>query len=308
MRTLAAALALVVSCSSPARTVITVQPGVELVCTARSSGPAVALVPDAAVRDAAPEDVSFELDAAVVTPTVDAAADVPDVDPARLALLPVVERSWGVARVARCEGARAVLVQRDARFITRPLAALRAARLVAGAEVTALWQGGATPYHAVVMEVRGDDVRVRYDDGTEETVDPLRIDSVITAVAPSPARVCPIAAGAVPTVLIAREAWQRAAAVVECGGASALVETIRDGRQLVPVGTLSRATFARGDRVMVRWRDGADWAARVDRAEATSLAVTYDDGTEETIAYGQVVAWAAGDGATRPAAPYACPR
>jgi len=308
MRTLVALALTVVSCASPVRTVIHVQPGVELVCTARSSGPAVAAPPDAAVRDAAPADVPFELDAAVVTPSVDAAADVPDVDPAHLALLPVAERSWGVARVARCEGARAVIVQRDARFVTRPLAALRAARLVAGAEVTALWEGGATPYHAVVMEVRGDDIRVRYDDGTEETVDPLRIDSVITAVAPAPARVCPIAAGVVPTVLVAREAWQRAAAVVECGGPSALVQTIRDGRQLVPVETLSRATFVRGDRVMVRWRDGADWAARVDRAEGASLAVTYDDGTEETIAYGQVVAWSAGEGATRAAAPYVCPR
>ena len=130
--------------------------------------------------------------------------------PARLALLPGVERSWSVVRVVRCEGTRAVIVGRDARISTRPLASLRALRLAAGVEVMALWEG-ATPYHAVVTSLRGDEVHVRYDDGSEESLDALRLDAVTVTEAP-PAHVCPLAAG------LRRRCWCRARAWRGGGG------------------------------------------------------------------------------------------
>lgn len=310
MRPLLALPLALAACASPARTVIAVQPGVELVCTARAPGAAappppalVAVAPDAA---AAP-DAAFQLDEDAATPRLDPTPAVREVDPARLVLLPGVERSWSVVRVVRCEGARAVIVGRDARISSRPLASLRALRFAAGVEVMALWEGGPTPYHAVVTSLRGDEVHVRYDDGSEESLDTLRLDAVTVTEAP-PAHVCPLAAGAAPAVLVPRDAWRRAAVVVECGGANALVETVRGGREEVPAAGLTRAAFGAGDRVMIRWRDGNDWPARVDRAEGRTLAVTYEDGSEETVALGQVVAWAAADGATRAAAAYACPR
>lgn len=308
MRALPAVLALV-ACASPARTILQVSPGVELVCIARGPG-AAPTPPDAAVvaPDATAGDAAFQLDAAVVTPTVETPPAVREVDPARLALLPEVERTWAVARVVRCEGARAVLVDRRARVFSRAQSSLRALQLTAGVEVMALWEGGPTPYHAVVLTARGEEVRVRYDDGTEESLDALHLDAVTSRDDPRPARVCPLAAGAAPPVLIAREAWRRAAVVVECGGAAALVETLRGGREEVPSAGLARAAFARGDRVMVRWRDGNDWPARIDRAEGSALAVTYDDGSEETVALGQVMAWAAAEGSTRAATPFPCPR
>lgn len=300
-----ASLLLAGACSASPRTTIVVQPGVELVCTAR--------VPDAAspttVVDAAtPVDAPSPVDAATPVDAAVASVDAPPpapVDPSRLVLLPA-EPSWSVGRVARCEGARALVLLSDGAVVTRPVAALRAPRLPQGAEVMALWgEGAGEPYHAVVLDTDRGGVRVRYDDESEERLPLHRIQRVMRAQALGPAAgACSPSAGALVTVLVPEAATRRVAVVIEAGGPSVLVQTLRDGRLTVPAAGLSRPVFARGDRVMVRWRDSGDYAARVDRAEESGLAVTYDDGSEETIHPAQVLSWSAPEGTSRALPPF----
>ncbi len=306
------AAALFAACSARPQTVIVVSAGSELVCTARGGSdrrnlPAVTADASTAVPDVTSPPT---LDAAAVV-AVDAGTaatpDSPPMDPSRLALLPA-ERSWSVGRLARCEGARAVVLLRDGTVVTRPVGSLRSVRLRAGAEVMALWgDAPGEPYHAVVLDSNDEGVNVRYDDGSEERTAFTRIDQVLRgAETASAAGVCPPRAGTLPAVMVVRETWRRAAEVIECGGPSVLVETRRDGRTTVPAAGLSRADFARGDRLMVRWRDGTDYAARIDRVEGANLAITYDEGSEESVHVGQVVSWAPPVGATRSANPYSC--
>lgn len=165
----------------------------------------------------------------------------------------------------------------------------------------ALWgEGAGEPYHAVVLGTDRDGVRVRYDDATEENLAIHRIQQVTRASGLGPALdACIPLPGSLRAVLTPDAVWRRVAVVIEAGGPSVLVETARDGRTTVAAAGLSRPTFAAGDRVRVRWRDGGEYGARVRRAEGATLAVTYDDGSEEDIHPGQVLAWsgtAAGSG------------
>jgi hypothetical protein len=230
------------------------------------------------------------------------------VDPSRLVLLPSTTRTWTTLRVARCDGARAVLVQRDGSTTTRPLAVLRAPRFATGTEVMALWgEGAGTPYHATVLEQTNDRVHIRYDDASEETVDVARIESATSAgTLPALAQPCALRRGALPVALVEERLWRTVATVIECGGANALVESARDARRTVPVATLARPSYTGGDRVMIRWRDGGDYGARVERATEGTLDVTYDDGSTETVSVAQVLSWAPGQGPVRPTQPFRC--
>lgn len=308
MRTLPlCALLVVASCTSAPRAVIVVSPGTELVCSARSVATAapsvVALDASTASADVPPVDAAVEPVDAPATPLQRRSLAV---DPAHAALLPASERTLTVVRVARCVGARALVVLHDGRVEAWPLASLRAARLAPNVEVMAYWQGGESAYHAVVTAVSGDAVHLRYDDESVETLEAARLESVrVASVPPAATGLCAATGTTLPLALVERERWRRAAAVVECGGPSALVDTLRDGRQTVPLEGLARLTLTRGDRVMVRWRDDHDWPATVGSVDGASVGVTYEDGSEETVALGQIVAWSA-MGASTPA-PYRCP-
>jgi hypothetical protein len=287
---------LAVACSANPSHTIVMQPGVELICTARYPDAGMAAVDVAlAVADAG-------------APPADVPVDAPPVDPSRLVLLPA-ERAWSVGRVARCEGPRAVVLLADGAVTTRAVATLRAPRLPAGAEVMALWgEGAGTPYHAIVTRTDTEGVHVRYDDGSEEAVALARIREVLRASDPGPAAsACAPSPGTLRTVLVPGASWRRVAVVIEAGGATTLVETLRDGRVTVPTAGLARLAFARGDRVIVRWRDGTDYAARVDGVDGAAIAVTYEEGSQETIHPSQVQAWSTGDGASRAAASAADP-
>ncbi len=295
-----ASLLLVAACSASPRTTIVVQPGVELICTAR--------VPDAAsppISVDAAVDAAIGVDVATADAVVASVDAPPPVDPSRLVLLPA-EPSWSVGRVARCEGARAVVLLPDGSVVARSVAALRAPRLPQGAEVMALWgEGAGEPYHAVVLDTDRGGVRVRYDDGSEERLAIHRIQRVMRAPALGPAvGACSASPGALVAVLVPEAASRRVAVVIEAGGPTVLVETLRDGRVTVPAAGLSRPVFSEGDRVMVRWRDSGDYAARVDRADGAGLAVTYDDGSQETIHPAQVLSWSAPEGTTRTLPPF----
>lgn len=299
-----ASLLLVAACSASPRTTIVVQPGVELICTARV--PDVAS-PPAPIDASTPVDAPPPVDASTPADAVVAIADAPPppVDPSRLVLLPA-EQSWSVGRVARCEGARAVVLLPDGAVVARSVAALRAPRLPQGAEVMALWgEGAGEPYHAVVLDTDRAGVRVRYDDESEERLAIHRIQRVMRASSLGPAvGACSPSPGALAAVLVPEAATRRVAVVIEAGGPSVLVETLRDGRVTVPAAGLSRAVFAAGDRVMVRWRDSGEYAARVDRADGDGLAVTYDDGSQESIHPAQVLSWSAPEGTSRTLPPF----
>lgn len=298
-RRAALASLLVAACSASPRTTIVVQPGVELVCTAR--------MPDAAVPSAAP-DAALTVDAAtaVDAPTaVDAAAITPDappappVDPSRLVLLSA-DQAYALGRVARCEGARALVLLADGTVVTRTVASLRAPRLPQGAEVMALWgEGAGEPYHAVVLDSDRSGVRIRYDDESEERLPVHRIQRVLRASGLGVAAgACVHSPGVLTAVLVPEAVVRRVAVVIEAGGPTVLVET-REGRSTVPAAGLSRLALAAGDRVMVRWRDSGDYAARVNGVDGAAVAVTYDDGSEESIHPAQVLSWSAAEGASR---------
>jgi hypothetical protein len=114
---------------------------------------------------------------------------------------------------------------------------------------------------------------------------------------------CAPVAGTLATVLVPEAPVRRVAVVVEAGGAAVLVET-RDGRATVPSAGLSRLVFAPGDRVMVRWHDTGDYAARVDGVDGATVSVTYDDGSQEGIHPSQVLSWSAPEGAERLLPPF----
>lgn len=302
------------ACSNTPRAMLALQPGTEVVCTVRPAGPPIISVDAGTPRlFERPLTLTVDAEAPAQDAALDAAVDaavaartLPDVDPGRLVLLPVTTRAWAVVRVARCEAADAVVLAHDGGVRTVPASSLRGARLEAGDDVVALWgEAPGAPYHAVVRSAEGRAIGVRYDDGTEESVDIARVVRVTRASAPGAATgVCPPPAGALPAALVEAEAWRAVGAVVECGGATAFVRSAREGERSLPTAGLARLQFAAGDRVMVRWRDGADYAARVDRVEGAALAVTYDDGSEETVRVAQVTAWS--PGAARAAQPFRC--
>lgn len=304
LRRAALASILLAACSASPRTTIVVQSGVELVCTARAPAApdaAAPAAPDAAapaVPDASTADVG------AVTPDAPPAPPAPPVDPSRLVLLPA-ERAYASGRVVRCEGPRALVLLADGAVVARAVAALRAPRLPPGAEVMALWgEGAGEPYHAVVLDSDRGGVRVRYDDGSEERLPFHRLQRVTRASGLVPAAAaCVPTAGALTAVLVPEGAVRRVAVVVEAGGPSVLVET-RDGRSTVPAAGLSRLALAAGDRVMVRWRDSGDYAARVRGVEGAAVAVTYDDGSEESIHPAQVLSWSAPEGTSRALPPF----
>ena len=293
-RVAALAVLLAAACSASPRTVIVVEPGVELICTARAPDAGTPAIPDAGV---APVDVGTVVDVVAAT---DAPPPPPPVDPSRLVLLPP-EQSWSVGRIARCEGARALVLLADGAIVTRPIAALRAPRLPQGADVLALWgEGAGEPYHAVVLDTDRDGVRVRWDDASEQRLAVHRIQRVMHASGLGPAvGACSPTEGALTAVLVPEAAVRRVAVVIEAGGPSVLVETSRDGRVTVPAAGLSRLALAAGDRVMVRWRDSADYAARVDGVDGAAVSVTWDDGSQESVHPAQVVSWSAPEGTTR---------
>lgn len=292
----ALALALcLAACSGAPHTVLNVPAGEELVCTTRplhaAPPPRVAATPPP--REPPPPADAGVHAATTPPPPAPAPSPAPNVTPARMVLLAATSRDWELARVARCEGARAVLVQRDGspRTVLRTL--IRTPVLLPGMQVMARWgEGEGTPYHAVVRSTQGRSVHVRYDDDSEEDVDLTRIDSVSSSTLPGiVAQSCPPPPGMLPMVLTERRPWRDFGAVIECGGPMVLIERRQGQRVSVATSRLTQVTLAEGDRVLVRWRDGADYNARVDRVEGASLAVTYDDGSEETVTLGQVVAW-----------------
>ena len=145
-------------------------------------------------------------------------------------------------------GVRALVVLHDGRVEGWPLASLRAARLAPNVEVMAFWQGGPSAFHAVVTAVSGDGVHLRYDDESVETLDLAGLESVrVASVPPVATGLCAATGTTLPLALVERERWRRAAAVVECGGPSVLVDTLRDSRQTVPLEGLSRLTLTRGE-------------------------------------------------------------
>lgn len=314
MRSFAAPALLLIACTGAPRSVIVVSPGTELVCVARGApsraldasvvapvdGATVDVAVDAS-RDAAVDDV----EATDVSPTPPRRRTLA-LDLAHAALLPEGTHTLRVVQVARCIGARALVVTDGGRIEAWPLPMLRAPRFAEGAEVMAHWQGGPSAYHAVVTAAHDQSVQLRYDDGSHETLDASRLESVrLAEVPPTATGVCAGGGEALPVALVESERWRRVAAVIECGAPEVLVDTLDEGRHNVALAGLSRFAPATGDRVMVRWRDDHDWLATVRSARGDALDVTYEDQSEETVALGQIVALARGAG--REPSAFRCP-
>lgn len=96
-----------------------------------------------------------------------------------------------VGVIEGCAGRRATLVRPDGSRDARPLEALERARLEPGTSLEARWRDAAT-YRAEAIAEEGDQVRVRWEDGSEEAIS---VATVVSYVAPADA---PAAAAAEP--------------------------------------------------------------------------------------------------------------
>jgi hypothetical protein len=283
---------------------ITLHAGSELVCTTRETAQTPVIAPREEPRPVVPVPVTVE-----TTPTTPTPEPPRAIEPSQLVLLSAETRQWEVARVARCEGSRVVLLRSQGRVSSVPATTVRNMTLANETEVTALWgSDGGTPYHARAMGTRPGMVSLRYDDASEEWVNIERILSVRSRTPPGDvAHVCPPRAGEIASVLVEAETPRTFAQIVECGATETLVANVDGERVTVRNASVQRVVLAVGDRVLVRWRDGHDYTARIDRVSGSSLDVTYDDGSTETIVTGQLVAWLTPVEATHRLQPFRCP-
>jgi hypothetical protein len=285
-------------------TTVTLHPGSELICTTRETAQPPAVATRESPRVSVPAAVVATTPLATPTPEAPTA-----IDPSQLVLLSAETRQWEVARVARCEGTRAVLLRSEGRVSSVAATSLRTMSLANETEVTALWGTGAgTPYHARVIGTRTGMVSIRYDDASEEWVNVERVLGVRSTTPPGDvAHVCPPRAGEISSVLVEAETPRRFAHIIECGTTETLVATASGARITVRNTAMQRVVLAVGDRVLVHWHDGQDYTARIDRVNGSSLEVTYDDGSSETIVTGQLVQWLTPVEATSRLQSFRCP-
>jgi hypothetical protein len=164
--------------------------------------------------------------------------------------------------------------------IDLPESRVRDLRLVVGQPVTAFWQGTAYPAH--VAALRGSEVRIAWDDGSdtpEQWVPSSMLDRVLGP--PDARRALTACRGAGP---VAAELGQRVVIghTLACEGTTRVVQGPQGILRLVDPAGAVRARVAVGDAVMARWNHQTPYAARV-LAIGERVRVRWEDQSETEV-------------------------
>ncbi|OSM06905.1 hypothetical protein MAIT1_00213 [Magnetofaba australis IT-1] len=136
----------------------------------------------------------------------------------------------------------------------------------AGTRVQCKWQQGGTYYNGVIARISGDKMRIRYDDGDQETTTTryCRSDSAKAAVASRPTR------RAAPAQVQPSE--------TRVGGY---------GLPSAPP-NYARSMLGAGDRCLGKWTNGYWYPARIRATNGSTYALAFDDGDSLKVGPGGV--------------------
>jgi hypothetical protein len=221
------------------------------------------------------------------TPTQTETAPPLPVDPER-EVVTLEDVAYVPARAVRCSG-RLTVLRRDGSTADVDPADAVPARAAVGERVRAYFNSSETSYAAVITQVDGDRLSLRYDDGSEEELGWSDIQFVFRpAVQRGSAAVCSRLRGSqLPFVLVPRLRAARAARVDDCEGGRARI-TRRDGTtEVVEAASLRRLRLAQGAFVDAPW-GSTTYFATVMAVDGPSADVQFEDGSAGTATVGDV--------------------
>lgn len=225
----------------------------------------------------------------------------PPPDPRRFATRATTIELFERVRVASCSAAGARILGEDASLTTVPLRDLRPLRVQVGDRVHALWQNGETAYAGIVLALEGRLANIRYEDGSEEWVQPAQIVRR-ESTGGGGGGACP--RGGEDFAMVRRGALRRVVEVVSCGGGAVVVHAPgEEATEQVSLTDLGALAVPPGARIEVFWHQSAPYAGWAGQTHEGSVDVRYDDGSVEPAPLTDV-RWIASDFVGEP---YLCP-
>jgi hypothetical protein len=207
------------------------------------------------------------------------------------------------ARALTCSGGVVHVLFANGGEADVPITSVRDLRLIVGQPVTAFWEGTAYPAH--VSEVRGREVRVAWDDGSdtpEQWVQASMLDRILGPLGDARGALA-ACRGAGP---VAVEVGQRVRLghLLSCEGNVRVVQA-RDGIvRLVDPARAARARVAIGDHVEALWNHQTPYAAQVVSI-GERVHVRWEDGSESDVDPADLLTYVRTD--ERPIGPVECP-
>lgn len=230
-------------------------------------------------------------------PSDDATPPPPPVDLARQVSWRAGE-AWAPATLVSC-GATFRVTYADAASEDVRAADLAELRVAVGDRVAAF--SGNYSYAARVETVQGPVARLRFDDGSEQWLELMRVRFVERPPRPIDPSARPRwldaacrsvgQAGREPvSVLVRRWSVRSAGAIAECEGGRAVVMGRDGARSEIASSDVSLLGPEAGDTVRVRWRGSSLYLGTIERIEGTQIALRWEDGSSETVGLDVVAA------------------
>lgn len=203
----------------------------------------------------------------------------PPPDPRRFATLATGTELLERVHVVSCSGAMARVLGDDGGVVSVAVRDLRPIRVQVGDRVGALWQNGDTTYAGVVTALEGRLANIRYDDGSEEWVQPTQI--VRREGSPGGGGgACP--RGGEGFAMVRRGAMRRVVEVVSCAGDRVMVHAPGDGpTETAALSDLRALAVSSGSRIEVMWHQSSPYAGWAGTTHDGGVDVRYDDGSNE---------------------------